>query len=170
MANAPSEMAPKANVKVARNHGWRGIDFNKKLAPGNLAGPYSSVHLTLAAHSFEGRTEFGEGGFGNSWAQRYPSNRGTLNLTCPVLRCQKCADQSDSSKNVTVVLGLEVASTRVGGRSEEFGLAMPEIALMFRDRAHLTPTTWGVVGLWWGFTEADPQFVGRLFRKTSCDQ
>lgn len=55
MANAPWEMAPKANVEVARNHGWRGIDFNKKLARGNLAGPYSSVHLTLAAHSFDGR-------------------------------------------------------------------------------------------------------------------
>ena len=45
---------------------------------------------------------------------------------------------------------------------------MPEIALMFRDRAHLAPTTWGVVGLWWGFTEADPVRLSHRRCKHEC--
>ena len=87
----------------------------------------------------------------------------------PVFRCQKCAYLSDSLKNVAAVLGPEVASTRVGGRSEGFGLAMPEIALMFRDLAHLAPTTWGEVVPWWGRTVADPQFVGLSSENDASD-
>ena len=74
---------------------------------------------------------------------------------------QKCANPIDSSKNVTaaVVRGLEVvpmwASGRFGG-SDLTCRRRPK----FRNETRTSPTTWGVVGLWWGLTGAAPQFVG----------